>query len=273
MHASQSLVSEPVQLVRSLQRFLTHQKAQKREEYLEVLRLFDEGIGKELLAEALTIIPALKDYSFQFLPGGPLCVLQRQEDTVSRATAACAWSCNHKESNLGTSLSSTWDLHHSLIESEMCDVIEKPGKKVSPCVMAGRCIHQGQGKRLSQFRTQMCNFLKKTFQTTLQKQSLLDGMVFLHVHSIADTLPDGPAPSALDSSEVWLSVALMYQKPYRPTFHRVLPVRNPEPWVHASASRRVYVEAEQGYLESEGVMWEACSHNVAVISGFFKVMI
>ena len=229
-------------ITRRVQQHHKKRKAQKLEEAQKELALFERGPGQVLLRQAQEAVPLIRGARYTMIPGGPLSILQLSDSSKERAVSSCAWACAQKSSNLGTQLSAAWEKHHELVEPS-ADQPPPPHPrrpKESKCKEAGQCLCTGSGILLQQLRLSLEAAVKQNLQNPDIRHLVLDGRVVLR---FSQNVHPGQSASSNASPEVWLSIPLLYLSPFKPCFHQVHPIQNPEPWVYPVAQPRTYVQA------------------------------
>lgn len=108
----------------------------------------------------------------------------------------------------------------------------------SPCIMAGMCVCQGEGRLLDKFRVRFLQAMKAVFKpTTPQRQLLVDGKVVCCLRNQQAEAADGQAQPG--PHEVWLHIGYMLFSPYhRPrSLPGTLGALQPAPPVSSRPSR------------------------------------
>ena len=204
---------------------------------------FQQTKGAEAVARALEAMPALRRYSLKLVPIGRHTVLELTPDQIQqRATRLASWACGQRGSNVGSNLDRLWAERHQTITEPSASQAEHGQHPSSKCADAGVCLCTGAGLGLKQLHNALLRMMKRRFQGKA-KQELADGLYTLRL--FADRASEDSALPAAEGShdeEHILHLSLMYWKPYRPTFHKL--VRSERPKGEADfPAEWVYVQA------------------------------
>ena len=175
--------------------------------------------------------------SLHLLPQVGMEVLEVAFDSVDKALAIASWaSANSRSSNLKSTLEQHWLQTNDMVRHSKQEELPPSGKGASKCQVYGHCFCDAEHKLVWRLRNRFLQSLKAAFAPANvdQKKALLEGYIVVLLEGQA---PDTSAlaPSTLEAAadllgaetaekkwyeqeRVWLHIALMYLKPYRPTF-------------------------------------------------------
>lgn len=213
------------------------------------LQAFRDGPGAKALANFRQHFPLLRNVELTPVPSdGRFALFELGAPSPASVSMATAWAQCTRSTNLGKCLEDGWAKMASPITSERGDdggSSEAKGAPKSPCIMAGLCICQDEGRLLNKFRVRFLQAMKMVFKpATPERQLLVDGKIVCCLRSRRD---DGAEDS--QSHEVWLHIGYMLFSPYKPTFahmERVEPLS-----ATAIGGRRVHlkVASEHALME------------------------
>ena len=161
-------------------------------------------------------------------------------DIKDRSQAIASWALgNSRWSNLNQQLQTWWQRQHSAIMEEGPEA-PVPKDLTSDCCRLGFCVTSEFGMEANDFRLSLLKHLKQQFprRDVEQHHLLLDNHIVLElIESTVTVDPDDPWADVADellreaqpeqhsgllSSPVLLHVGLLYLKPYRPSFQRLV---------------------------------------------------
>ena len=237
-------IQQALSLLRSSQRTDTQQLQAREKADEQAIEELQKTWGAVAIEKALTLHPALQRYGVRILPVGTFTLLELVLDHVEhRALKLSSWSCAQRGSNIGVSLDSVWERAHQNVQEPTRGAEEaKPEETAqsSPCQEAGVCLCTGPGLALKKLRNSLLRQMKRLFKGA-SRQELEDGWFCLRLF-IDEEQDSTEILQPLPTEEHFLHVALMYWKPYRPTFHKLLRSERPLAETHYPG-QWVYVEA------------------------------
>ena len=148
----------------------------KKSDDLDVLELFEAGVGQEHIDFVNTILPSLGINKHMVTPIptglGPCFELHPPDSRgVSRGLA---WASSTQKTNLASQLEHLWRDNHKTVEHNVCNPIEPPPLLHTDCCLAGQCLCTGSGVALRSFRTALQRAMKRRFNLKSTKKFLDD---------------------------------------------------------------------------------------------------
>ena len=223
----------------------------RRMEYLaniNVSEKYQRSSGKQKVTEMLERVPGLASFPFKCVPCSST-VDSFEVDTLDlpqKAIEACSWSGVQKSSNFGSSLDRAWSDMHATIPP--LESVAAPASSSQPCLGYGMCVCRGEGQRVHQLRGRIHRQMKRDLGSVQAKQLLMEGHVVMQLCHEPPLLDGSSAASSSNAIPTFFfHLGLMYLKPYRATYHRVVPVEKPagEPCV---ATNVIFVEVRQTFF-------------------------
>eukprot|EP00971_Amphidinium_carterae_P277981 5518161-Amphidinium_carterae.4 len=239
--ASISGLQSVIQKLRSIARQDTIAKKKVESDVFDILEKYNAGPGQEHLHQLTQTLPFLAKESWRVLPFKESVLLLDPERSKEVSSQAAAWAQAHSHHNLGVFLENAWaDLHTTIQGAINLPPDPECDAQQSKCRAAGRCLHHSmEGRTLFRLRNSFLRVMKDSLGTVVAKKLLSEGLLVLHLKGQKWSSTDGSDASL----QLWFHVALQYWSPYRPTFHVVEPVPDPEPYIHTSNDERVFVKA------------------------------
>ena len=199
-------------------------------------RLFPEG---EELAGAILPAPCAFGRMFE--------ASTANDEAVQAASRAVGWlSSNYKASNLGEHLDKFWSLAHSTFLErwgDMCTAVEDPPLD-ERCREAGMCICTGAGLQWGAIQNSVYRSIKEAYprRTDARKQSLVGGACVLRF--VREFREDSDSDLVADDNPIehWLHCGMVYESPFRCTWHIVSRATDPVGEL-PSGDGRAYIQA------------------------------
>lgn len=129
---------------------------------------------------------------------------------------------------VGAALEADWRVQTDTVEHDACNPIDSSTlPKPSLCSLSGRCACRGDGRQLATFRAKFLRSLTsllrpavKEYQTRLRHDLFFVRLTGAQVDG--GTPGQGGIVATVGVAEVFLHIALMYLRPWPPTFQRML---------------------------------------------------
>ena len=230
---------DAISIAKKMNQLQAAQKRANQAQTDQVLQDFRVAVGAEQTSSLLRALPELENL-FTAIPSGHLHTFQINPACVGKAVQACAWANQHHGHNLARALGECWSQQHEVVSGASGPPVV-PTEKASPCWLAGVCLCSSSGRVLKQLASRFIKVLKDNFRGVMGKELLLKSKVVVKFVCTSGTDID-EASSHKSGSDIYLSIPLMTFSPYRPTFHLVHEIENPEPEL-AIAGPSVYVKA------------------------------
>lgn len=231
-------------VARAAMRAQTREENKHREQVLQVLQEFDEGLGKQQLDELRMAIPDLPIESLKAFPS-PQGVSFEFAPKSEDISGASAWAYSSKDSNCSAALREYWQQVHQLVsEGPSAGSSEVPDDRTE-CRKAGRCLCSRAGQDLKTLRNTFLREMKKVFPPkTDRRKALLNAEIVCRLEASPD-MEDFDALLELDNPVrvVYLHLGKMSLSPYRPTF--MLLDRGDAGYELGSAAPRTHVKASR----------------------------
>ncbi|CAK0879157.1 unnamed protein product [Prorocentrum cordatum] len=199
----------------------------------KVSKLKTFAVDEAALRLAVGDVPPLAAVAedLQRLPGRACSDLEFVPDIGSTAAKATCASQTTRSSG-GTSntaaLTASWYRRHNIVCHDDCERIADQPKdfnKQMRCWKFGRCICNGEGKKLYSIRKALLRVMKKAFpRKSTQFPLLVNGSIFAAIFPPlpADLVELGAERDWLETDELLVvHVGVQYLKPYRPTYHKM----------------------------------------------------
>ena len=204
----------------------------------EVSKFLEEH-GQAVVERVLAVIPeALKlAPCMHVIPKAGMSQVEVAYDSVDVSTTITSWTlANSKTSNLKATLEKHWRSVNEMLQDSKQSPLPAVTERRGRCVTYGHCFCGARGKEVWRLRNQFLKSLKASFQRGMEERKgwLVNGFVVVCLTSLleegesansafaelaSDYLEEETALDPMLSSKViWLHIALMYLKPYRPTF-------------------------------------------------------
>ena len=220
--------------------------AQKQEE-VDTLQNYYDTHQASLVQDIVSMVPATAELpdlvnSMHPVPNRQFRCCEVAFQSLETAGKLAAWGQTHsRNSNFLTSLRKDWDSKNVVVlDKEVPKEWSKSGSK-KQCAAVGVCICSTHGKMVKHLYAQFLRALKTDFPTGQPAgEKLTTGAVVVHLScpALSESMMSPWAAALLQmvdeqDTEVvhtpeqgyWVHISLLYKKPYRPTFHRVEPVR------------------------------------------------
>ena len=228
--------------VRSKERADQKRKRDQLRQDTKLLEDFVEGGGQPLVQEMLETIPELdfSRHSLRPMPSEKYTSVYVVPDHSLATKCVASFASSHvHSSNLAKVLQDDWKQKNRVIHETVEMRPREDPVVLGKCLAEGRCVCQGRGLQLKQFKNAVLRHFKACFPKVLgsARQHLLDGMMVLSLHSEAK--PHRP-PSGwdlvlaeLEASEddqedesqagkrYWFHIASHYLRPYKPVLQEL----------------------------------------------------
>jgi hypothetical protein len=240
-------LSASVSMARSHQRLDGKHKAMQLQDDAKAVAYYEANRGSKSLDKLLEALPFLTADMVSPVPSGQLQCFTIKSHGIQNAVMGCAWACASKRGNVGTGLEEGWAEDHQTVMHSACPAVEADEPLSSACRDAGICICSGAGKQLHRFRNALLKDMKSAFKNTSARALLAEGFIVAHIVNMGAAASQEPLIADAGAGgqaleDLWLHIGLQYFRPYRPTYHKMMPVENPEPescptWTYLKASQ------------------------------------
>eukprot|EP00971_Amphidinium_carterae_P340110 6478289-Amphidinium_carterae.3 len=231
-------------------------KRSRDREVQSVLAEFKTQIGEKQVADMLDALPELQTldgWQYESIPSWKVNIFKVMSPVADDAVKAIAWSVKNPQSGIASNISKCWEEMHTTMEPEVCQSIHDSSPEVeTECYKRGFCVCKSAGKRLKMMLSRFHKLLKLNFRQGDMRDAYLSGSVLIKFYTVEETITATLASSSCHSassgsqskhvSATWLSIPLVYLKPYRVTCHLVHECSDPEPWLHRDDTPVLYVE-------------------------------
>ena len=175
------------------------------------------------------------------IPKVGMHVVEVSFDSVDKSATLAGWAMkNSRSCNLKATLDKHWSHVNEMLFHDKQTPLSVEPKKKGLCRTYGRCFCDADGKTAWRLRNHFLQALKLSFQRGVEERRswLLEGFVVVCLCSMSEEEAaassnlavlaseyleeEAPKDPMLASKKVWLHIALMYLKPYRPTFQLLL---------------------------------------------------
>ena len=248
---------QTVASAREVMRIDQCQLAEEQERSRQALVDFQASAGAKGVAD---LVATILDTSAQALEVAPstvgACVTVKPCNPHLAATTL-AWTQRSRGTALAAKLESAWQQSHSTIMDVDCPKVPEPEVATSSCLTAGVCLCSETGVIVKKVADRLLTHMKEVFQARSgARAKLLNGSIVIMF--ICEPR-DADWETIVGQDEIFkivlFHVALMYLKPYRPTFmaceRAAAPVGEPD-----GDHLRMYVKA--CLPQGKGPLWLRC---------------
>ena len=139
-----SNLNDAASMAKACQRQISQRKFQQEQDDIASLEAFSEKIGQKQVQSVCDRWPFLSKTMVKPMPAGEALCFQYQPPTVESAVHATAWASDHRNSNVGVSLSHFWEVVH---ETVVAKNEASSSHSTSLCFQYGKCICQSRTRK------------------------------------------------------------------------------------------------------------------------------
>eukprot|EP00971_Amphidinium_carterae_P350505 6491583-Amphidinium_carterae.2 len=203
---------------RRLMRLANAKRKERQADLLVTLEKWQTAELGKRLEPFLNLVPVLRADQHQLKPipsASGACAFDMSAAPAKCPTLAAGWASGSQTTNLAQGLERDWIERHKSVQHVGAAPILQPIAKQSPCT-SGACLHTAAGQQKQKLVKSVLSKLKACFNSKAKKKLLGEGGIVLCFNT-GDSDP-GLCIEPDEDMAVWMHVAAMYWKPYRPTF-------------------------------------------------------